>query len=396
MITDDKTYKALRVILAIGKSGNARMLNVPGENLPKVFNRLFDPADALGQDVLVVGGGDSALETAIATSQYANSVYLSYRKSSFDRAKEGNVQQLNNLVDEGNVNLLLGTEVKAILENSVNVIDKSGNESNIKNSMVFAIIGRELPVEFFKRSKIKMEGEWSLNLKLQFALLLLVVGIIYFGKSSAGFYEKLFGKVDSFTDVIGYLFKPEFWGKFFSLPVLLISTLFSDQVKIWSVTKYISATVAYFCFVAAVLLGIYLLVKFIRDNYKTFSFNWKTFKYAYFIFVAIFFAVVFFGGKYFGVEVLDKSQSFWYTGFYSLTILIFGLRRIKMKPTKYIKLQTWTLILIQAFPLFIFPNLFFPHLGKVGVSWFKNGFILTQVFPAEVIGVRMDLYLRGH
>ncbi|MCK7522957.1 MAG: NAD(P)-binding domain-containing protein [Ignavibacteriales bacterium] len=66
-------------MLAIGKSGNARMLKVPGENLPKVYNRLFDPADAKDHDVLVVGGGDSAIETAISVSDYAKHVTLSYQ-----------------------------------------------------------------------------------------------------------------------------------------------------------------------------------------------------------------------------------------------------------------------------------------------------------------------------
>ena len=383
VITDMDTYKAFRVILAIGKSGNAKMLNVPGESLPKVFNRLFDPADAEGRDVLVVGGGDSALETSIATSRYANSVYLSYRKSFFYRAKEGNVNQLNNRIKDGKIKLLLETKVKEIDEDSVRIIDKEGNETNIKNSMVFTMIGRELPVEFFNRSKIKMEGEWSPNLKLQFALLLLVTGIIYFGKSSADFYGKLFGKVNSFTDVFGYLFKAEFWEKFLGLPVVLFSMLFSDQIKIWNVTKYINATVAYFCFVAAVILGIYLLIKFIKDNFKTFSLNWKTFKYVYFIFIAAFFVVIFFGGRYFGVEILDKSQSFWYTGLYSLTILIFGLHRIKLKPTKYIKLQTWSLILIQALPLFILPEIVFPVLGHAGILGSKDSFIMSQIFPSE-------------
>jgi len=74
LVTDKEEYKALRVIIAIGKSGNARMLNVPGEELPKVYNRLFDPADAKDKNVLVVGGGDSAIETAILTSEYAKSV----------------------------------------------------------------------------------------------------------------------------------------------------------------------------------------------------------------------------------------------------------------------------------------------------------------------------------
>jgi thioredoxin reductase len=324
-----------------------RMLNVSGENLPKVYNRLFDPADAAGQDVLVVGGGDSALETAIATAYTANSVILSYRKPDFARPKEGNVEKLNALVSDGKMKLMMESSVKEIKDDIVVLKSKDGSESEIKNSMLFCMIGRELPVQFFKRSNIKMEGELSLTAKLQFALLLLVAGIIYFGKSSAYFYKDLLGKADSFGDVASYLFTTEFWGKFLTFPAILLSALFSDQVRIWSVTKYINAVVAYFCFAAAILLGTYLLTKFIKDNYRTFSFNWKTFKYVYFISVAAFFALVFFGGRYFGVHVLDKSQSFWYTGLYSLTILIFGLRRIKMKPTTYIKLQTWSLILIQ-------------------------------------------------
>jgi len=383
LITEKGNYKALRVVLAIGKSGNARMLNVPGENLPKVYNRLFDPADASGHDVLVVGGGDSALETAIATAEYASSVKLSYRKSSFARPKEGNIEKLNQLVQQGKLILLMESNVKEVKDNSVLIVDKKGNDSELDNTMIFMMIGRELPIDFFKRSRIKMEGEISLTAKLQFLLLILIAGVIYFGKSSAYFYKELFGKVDSFSDVFGYLFNAEFWGKFLTLPGVFVSTLLSDQIKIWSVTKYINAPIAYLCFVAAVLLGIYLLVKFIKENYKTFSFDWKTFKYAYFILVAFFFAVVFFGGRYFGVNLLGKSQSFWYTGLYSLTILIFGLRRMKMKPTRYIKLQTWSLILIQALPLFILPEFIFPALGKAGLLGGSDGFFMSQVFPKE-------------
>lgn len=383
LITKNGNYKALRVVLAIGKSGNARMLNVPGENLPKVYNRLFDPADAFGHDVLIVGGGDSALETAIATAEYANSITLSYRKPSFARPKEGNVEKLNQLVENGKLKILMETNVKEIKDNSVLIADKEGNQSELDNTMIFTMIGRELPIDFFKRSRIKMEGELSLTTRLQFLLLILTAGIIYFGKSSASFYNDMFGKVDSFSDAFGYIFTANFWMKFLALPGVFVSTLFSDQTKIWSVTKYISAPIAYLCFVGAVLLGIYLLVKFIKENYKTFSFDWKTFKYTYFILVAIFFTVVFFGGRYFGVTFLGESQSFWYTGLYSLTILIFGLRRIKTKPTRYIKLQTWSLILIQALPLFILPEFVFPALGKAGLLGGTDGFIMSQVFPKE-------------
>ena len=383
IVTRDKSYKADRILLATGKSGNARMLDVPGENLPKVFSRLFDPADAEGHDVLVVGGGDSALETAIAASDYANSVTLSYRKSEFSRPKEGNVEELKKLASSGKIKLMMESSVTKIMEETVLLKDKHNQDVEINNSMVYTMIGRELPVDFFKRSNIKMEGELSLTAKLQFILLILVSGVIYFGKSSEDFYEHFFGRLDSFEEVFSAVFRTEFWSKFIALPGVLLTTLFSDQVKVWNVTKFINATVAYFCFVAVILLGLYLLIKFIKDNYESFAVNWKTFKYSYFIFIAVFFAFVFFSSRYFGLDLFGKSQSFWYTGFYSITILIFGLRRMKMKPTRYIRFQTWTLILIQAIPLFILPEIVFPVLGKSGMLGGSDGFIISQVFPNE-------------
>ena len=381
--TKSGNYKALRVILAIGKSGNSRMLKVPGENLPRVYNRLFDPCDATDHNVLIVGGGDTALETAIATAEHAKSVTLSYRKPTFARPKEGNVEKLNQLVSEGKINLMLESNVKEIKENSVVIIDKDKSEKEIDNSMVFTMIGKELPVDFFKRSKIKMEGELSLTMKLNFALLILISGVIYFGKSSSDFFKHFFGKIESWGDFFGRLLTSEFWGKFVTLPSVLFATLFSDSTRIWHVTKYINSIVAYFCFIAAFVLGIYLLYRFIRDNYHIFKFDWTTFKYSYFIIVGAFFLIVFFGERYFGLNLLNKSQSFYYTGLYSLTILIFGLRRMYVKPTKYIKLQTWVLILIQCLPLFILPEFVFPFLGKIGALGGQDGFVFTQVFPKE-------------
>jgi NosR/NirI family nitrous oxide reductase transcriptional regulator len=383
LVTKNQTYKAIQVILGIGKSGNSRMLKVPGENLPKVFNRLFDPIDAKGHDVLIVGGGDTALETAIAVAEHAKSTTISYRKSTFSRPKEGNIEKLNKLVSDGKIKLMIESDIKEIKEDKVIIISKDKNEIIIDNSMVFSMIGKELPLDFFKRSKIQIEGELSLTAKLQFALLLLFSGVLYFGKNSADFYQSFFGKLDSWGTAFSKLFTAEFWFKFFTLPSVIITTLFFDSTRIWNVTKYINAAVAYFALIGTVLLGVYLIYKFARDYFPQIKLNWQTFKYFYFILVAIFFVVIFFGGRYFDVELLGKSQSFWYTGFYSLTIFIFGLRRIKIKPTRYIKYQTWTLILIQVLPLFILPEFVFPFLGNIGALGSKDGFIFTQVFPNE-------------
>src|SRR5204863_6685103 len=89
---------AKRVIVAIGRSGNFRKLNVPGEDSGKVFNRLHDPKEYAHKNVLVVGGGDSALETAIAIAECGGSVTLSYRKPEFSRPKPDNIEKLNALM----------------------------------------------------------------------------------------------------------------------------------------------------------------------------------------------------------------------------------------------------------------------------------------------------------
>ena len=383
VVTKEINYKALRVILAIGKSGNSRMLNVPGENLPKVFNRLFDPADAQGQDVLVVGGGDSAIETAVAVADYANSTTISYRKAEFSRPKEGNVAKLNSYVNAGKIHLLMESNVKEILPDKVILTEKNGGEKAIENTMIFSLIGKELPLQFFKRSGIKTEGELSGTSKLQFLLLILFAGVLYFGKSSALVYKYLFGQSGSFAEVCAKVFSFDFISKFLTLPFQIAKVFFSNEIRLWNVVEYVNAFIAYFSFISFAGLGIYLLANFVKSFSKNIEIEWKTFKYIYFILVGGFIAFIFFGERYFSVKVLNKSQSFWYTGLYSLTILIFGLRRIKMKPTRYIKFQTWTLILIQAFPLFLFPEVIFPWLGKLGTLGTSNGFILTQVFPHE-------------
>ena len=86
------------MIVAIGRSGNFRKLGVPGEDLDKVYNRLFDPKEFAGKNALVVGGGDTALETAIALSTSGAHVTLSYRRKEFARAKPENIEKVEMLV----------------------------------------------------------------------------------------------------------------------------------------------------------------------------------------------------------------------------------------------------------------------------------------------------------
>ena len=89
--------RARRVIVAIGRSGNHRKLGCPGEDLDKVHNRLYDPKEFTGRNVLVVGGGDSALESAIALAGSGAKVTVSYRKPEFARPKPENVEKIKML-----------------------------------------------------------------------------------------------------------------------------------------------------------------------------------------------------------------------------------------------------------------------------------------------------------
>ncbi|MEK7348250.1 MAG: NAD(P)-binding domain-containing protein [Candidatus Eisenbacteria bacterium] len=146
--------RARRVVIAIGRSGDYRRLGVPGEDLDKVSNRLHDPADYAGKDVLVVGGGDSALETAIALGRAGARVTLAHRGREFARPKPENVEQAGRAAA-----VLLETRVKEIIGERVVLIDRAGRETSIPNDNVFTMIGREAPLEFFRRSGIAIKGE---------------------------------------------------------------------------------------------------------------------------------------------------------------------------------------------------------------------------------------------
>jgi len=385
-----ETFKALRILLAVGKSGNPRQLNIPGEHLSKVFNRLIDPQEAEGEDVLVVGGGDSALETAIAVSEYAASVSLSYRNSTFSRPKAKNIEKLNRLVEEGKIKLFLDSQVKEISSDTVILKEKNKNEIPIANSMVFVMIGKQPPLEFFKKIGIKVSGSLSKIEKWMFFALLSFSGVIYFGK--AGVKALLTPGNDTVT--WGYIFSqllnPEFWTRFLLYP---FKGGFFENAGSWNWTSSLAGITGYLCFIAFIISGFRLLVYFFKSIKNYTSSAWKSFKYTYFILLSLFFCLVYFGNTYFQQTILARSPSFWYTFLYSLTIVIFGFRRIYVKPTIYIKRQTWTLMLIQFFPLFLLPEIILPLMKSGNLLGSKKGFILTQVFPGGDFGHAYRLIL---
>jgi len=174
LLSEGEPVRARHVIVALGRSGNFRRLDVPGEDLPKVFNRLHDPAKFAGQSVLVVGGGDSALEAAAALSDSGARVTLSYRGAELLRPKKENVDA----VESRPVDLALGTTVRAIRDGEVELDDRT-----IDNDAVLALIGRDPPLSFFRRSGIPIVGEMTPHKWAAMIAFLLACTLLYVWKA---------------------------------------------------------------------------------------------------------------------------------------------------------------------------------------------------------------------
>lgn len=155
--TTNGSHLAAHVLLAIGRRGTPRQLGVPGEELSKVVYRLADPEQYQGQHVLVVGGGDSALEAVIQLAEAEGTVItLCYRGTAIQRAKPKNRDKFNALVDMGRVTQLFGTEITRIDQGRVALMSE-GAPVTIRNDAVIVCAGGILPTEFLKSIGIRIE-----------------------------------------------------------------------------------------------------------------------------------------------------------------------------------------------------------------------------------------------
>jgi thioredoxin reductase/ferredoxin len=154
--TSQRSIWARRVVLAVGTRGRPRRLGVPGEELAKVSPLLTDAALHRDEEVLVVGGGDSAVEAALALAETARSVTLSYRGKALSRCKAKNRQALAEMVEEGRVELRFGSTVQEIREESV-VLKIGSSLEVIANQRVFVCIGGEAPVPWLERVGVRYE-----------------------------------------------------------------------------------------------------------------------------------------------------------------------------------------------------------------------------------------------
>ena len=149
------THRALRVVLSIGTRGKPRTLQVPGENLPKVFCLLDDPDDWRGRSVLVVGGGDSAVEAALALADAGAKVTISYRGKGFSRAAPKNRQAIEAYAGEARIKTKLGSQVLAFDAESVTLALADGAQKRYANDAAFVLIGADPPIAWLEKLGIR-------------------------------------------------------------------------------------------------------------------------------------------------------------------------------------------------------------------------------------------------
>lgn len=159
--TNRSTYETRAILLAIGRRGTPRQLGVPGEELTKVAYRLIDPEQYQNLHVLIVGGGDSALEAATSIAEeVGTTVTLSYRSGSFSRAKQKNRDRIEVMAEGGKIQVLLNSNVQEIQNESVSIA--IGDETKeIRNDAVIISAGGILPTTFLQKIGINVETKWG-------------------------------------------------------------------------------------------------------------------------------------------------------------------------------------------------------------------------------------------
>ena len=151
VVTATNQYRARAVILALGRAGEPRKLGVKGEDLPKVMYRLIEADHYINKNILVVGGGDSAVEAAMGlASQTGNQVTLSYRAERFSRIKERNTKRIDDFIRSGKVRVLFNSNPLEFKPESV-TLDVQGSAQEIPNDFVWIFAGGTPPTAFLKK-----------------------------------------------------------------------------------------------------------------------------------------------------------------------------------------------------------------------------------------------------
>ena len=160
-----ESIKAKNVLLAIGRRGSPRKLGIPGEQLEKVAYRLLEPENISGKRVVVVGGGDSAIEAALSLIE-ENEVVLSYRSEAFSRLKPQNRANLEKAILQNKLSVRLKSNLVSIQEDTVLLADDQLPEPvELPNDLVYIFAGGELPTQFLQKAGVQITKRFGYTVK---------------------------------------------------------------------------------------------------------------------------------------------------------------------------------------------------------------------------------------
>ncbi|MBZ5515786.1 MAG: NAD(P)-binding domain-containing protein [Acidobacteriia bacterium] len=319
VMSDKSEYRARRVILATGQRGNPRKLKVPGEERETVYHRLYSPRHYKNEDILVVGGGNSAVEAALVLAGQ-NRVRLSYRGSEFSRVFKDNERKLNQAVAAKWVELILNSNVRGFGERAATIeIDHGGHQEivTVPCDHAFVLVGAELPVEFLKSLGIRLENEWVGNFFRAAALAFLVLVGLWF---SGGYAHAAGHALESVPRWLGAL-----------MAAASLSAL------IW-----LGARQDRYCWLAISFLVCYTIygVK-VGEGSEFWPFrDWG----------------------YKALSLFNRPWAFWYSVLYTLFVTAFGLQALKRWGLdRKDRFQVWRYISLMSFQwaIFLIPEFLF-------------------------------------
>ena len=154
-------YLCNQVLLSIGRRGTPRKLGVPGEESQKVAYRLLEPEQIADKKIIVVGGGDSAIESALLLKD-DNKVLLSYRKDKFSRLKPKNREKVEQAIADTSIQVVYNSNLVSIATSSVLLkTEDSDSDIEVENDLVYIFAGGELPTSFLQNAGIEISKRFG-------------------------------------------------------------------------------------------------------------------------------------------------------------------------------------------------------------------------------------------
>ncbi|MCB9341476.1 MAG: NAD(P)-binding domain-containing protein [Lewinellaceae bacterium] len=157
-------FRTQTILLAIGRRGSPRKLGIPGEQLEKVAYRMLEPERVVSQKVVIVGGGDSAVEAALALAE-RNEVILSYRKEKFWRIKQQNRERLSYFVAMNKLQVFYNSNLLKIESNKVQLQIGDDRPTDLENDLVYIFAGGELPMQFLKKTGVLVTERFGYTMR---------------------------------------------------------------------------------------------------------------------------------------------------------------------------------------------------------------------------------------